>query len=87
VSSAARRRLPLIIPVVKLTFGSLAWVDAGLPLGTMAVNISAIQLRNGNFLGGVFTILSASSRNGKLLGERLRACGRTVETPLQHRQI
>jgi diguanylate cyclase (GGDEF)-like protein/PAS domain S-box-containing protein len=34
-----------------------AWVDAGLLLGTMAVNISAIQLRNENFLEGVFAIL------------------------------
>jgi diguanylate cyclase (GGDEF)-like protein/PAS domain S-box-containing protein len=34
-----------------------AWVDAGLPLGTMAVNISAMQLRDKNFLHGVFEIL------------------------------
>jgi EAL domain-containing protein (putative c-di-GMP-specific phosphodiesterase class I) len=34
-----------------------AWVDAGLPLGTMAVNISAMQLRDENFLDGVFAIL------------------------------
>jgi diguanylate cyclase (GGDEF)-like protein/PAS domain S-box-containing protein len=34
-----------------------AWVDAGLPLGTMAVNISAMQLRDKNFLDGVFAIL------------------------------
>jgi diguanylate cyclase (GGDEF)-like protein/PAS domain S-box-containing protein len=34
-----------------------AWVDAGLPPTTMAVNISAMELRNDNFLGGVFAIL------------------------------
>jgi diguanylate cyclase (GGDEF)-like protein/PAS domain S-box-containing protein len=34
-----------------------AWVDAGLPPATMAVNISAAELRNDNFLAGVFAIL------------------------------
>ncbi len=34
-----------------------AWMDAGLSLGTMAVNISAMEFRDGNFLEGVFTIL------------------------------
>jgi len=34
-----------------------AWVDAGLPLATMAVNISAVQFRDENFLEGVFAIL------------------------------
>jgi diguanylate cyclase (GGDEF)-like protein/PAS domain S-box-containing protein len=34
------------------------WLDAGLPLTTMAVNISAMELRNEGFLGGVFTILN-----------------------------
>ena len=33
------------------------WVDAGLRLGTMGVNISAIEFRNENFLEGVFAIL------------------------------
>jgi diguanylate cyclase (GGDEF)-like protein/PAS domain S-box-containing protein len=33
------------------------WVDAGLPLGTMGVNISAMEFRNENFLEGVFAIL------------------------------
>lgn len=33
------------------------WVDLGLPLGTMAVNISAIEFRNENFLEGIFAIL------------------------------
>jgi len=34
-----------------------SWVDAGLRLGTMGVNISAIEFRNENFLEGVFAIL------------------------------
>jgi EAL domain-containing protein (putative c-di-GMP-specific phosphodiesterase class I) len=34
-----------------------AWVHAGLPLSTMAVNISAIQFRNENFLEGVSAVL------------------------------
>ena len=34
-----------------------AWVDAGLPLATMAVNISAMEFRDEHFLGGVFAIL------------------------------
>ena len=34
-----------------------AWVDAGLPLATMAVNITAMEFRQENFLEGVFTIL------------------------------
>jgi len=34
-----------------------AWVDAGLPLATMAVNISAMEFRDENFLEGVFAIL------------------------------
>jgi diguanylate cyclase (GGDEF)-like protein/PAS domain S-box-containing protein len=33
------------------------WMDAGLPLGTMGVNISAMEFRNENFLEGVFAIL------------------------------
>jgi diguanylate cyclase (GGDEF)-like protein/PAS domain S-box-containing protein len=44
-----------------------AWVDAGLPLGTMAVNISAIQLRNENFLESVFTILQDTRLDPRLL--------------------
>jgi EAL domain-containing protein (putative c-di-GMP-specific phosphodiesterase class I) len=34
-----------------------AWADAGLPLGTIAVNISAIEFRDEHFLEGVFGIL------------------------------
>ncbi len=35
-----------------------AWMDAGLNFGTMAVNISAVEFRDANFLEGVFTALS-----------------------------
>ena len=34
-----------------------AWVDAGLPAMTMAVNVSAMEFRNENFLEDVFAIL------------------------------
>jgi diguanylate cyclase (GGDEF)-like protein/PAS domain S-box-containing protein len=34
-----------------------AWVEAGLPMTTIAVNISAAELRDENFLTGVFAIL------------------------------
>jgi diguanylate cyclase (GGDEF)-like protein/PAS domain S-box-containing protein len=44
-----------------------AWVDAGLPLGTMAVNISAMQLRNESFVEGVFAILQDSRLDPRLL--------------------
>jgi diguanylate cyclase (GGDEF)-like protein/PAS domain S-box-containing protein len=33
------------------------WVDAGLPFATMAVNISAMEFRDENFLEGIFAIL------------------------------
>jgi diguanylate cyclase (GGDEF)-like protein/PAS domain S-box-containing protein len=35
-----------------------AWADAGLPLMTMAVNVSAMQFRSETFLDGLFAILS-----------------------------
>jgi diguanylate cyclase (GGDEF)-like protein/PAS domain S-box-containing protein len=44
-----------------------AWVDVGLPLGTMAVNISAMQLRNESFLEGVFAILQDTRLDPRLL--------------------
>lgn len=37
-----------------------AWADAGLPLIDIAVNISAFQLRNGDFLEELFAILKES---------------------------
>jgi diguanylate cyclase (GGDEF)-like protein/PAS domain S-box-containing protein len=35
-----------------------AWLDAGLPTATMAVNVSAMEFRDENFLEGLFAILS-----------------------------
>jgi diguanylate cyclase (GGDEF)-like protein/PAS domain S-box-containing protein len=35
-----------------------AWADAGLPTSTMAVNVSAMEFRDENFLEGLFAILS-----------------------------
>src|SRR5580700_6967377 len=43
------------------------WMDAGLPLGTMGVNISAIEFRNENFLEGVFAILKDTGLDPRLL--------------------
>jgi diguanylate cyclase (GGDEF)-like protein len=43
------------------------WVDAGLPLGTMAVNISAIEFRDENFLDGVFAILKDTGLDPRFL--------------------
>jgi diguanylate cyclase (GGDEF)-like protein/PAS domain S-box-containing protein len=52
----------LILPISKWVLREAckqarAWVDAGLPLLSMAVNISAMEFRNENFLGGVFATL------------------------------
>jgi diguanylate cyclase (GGDEF)-like protein/PAS domain S-box-containing protein len=44
-----------------------AWVAAGLPLGTIAVNISAIEFRNENFLQGIFAILKETGLSPRLL--------------------
>jgi diguanylate cyclase (GGDEF)-like protein/PAS domain S-box-containing protein len=44
-----------------------AWLDAGLPPTTMAVNISAIEFRDENFLEGVFTILKETGLDPRLL--------------------
>ena len=44
-----------------------AWLDAGLPLASMAVNISAVQFRNENFLQGVFTTLEETGLDPKFL--------------------
>jgi len=52
----------LILPIGKWVLceackQARAWLDAGLPLGTMAVNISAMEFRDDSFLEGVFAIL------------------------------
>jgi diguanylate cyclase (GGDEF)-like protein/PAS domain S-box-containing protein len=44
-----------------------AWLDAGLPLGTMAVNISAMEFRHDNFLESVFAILGETGLDPKSL--------------------
>ena len=43
------------------------WSDAGLPQTTMAVNVSAIELRDENFLEGLFTILDETGLDPRLL--------------------
>jgi diguanylate cyclase (GGDEF)-like protein/PAS domain S-box-containing protein len=43
------------------------WLDAGLSLGTMAVNISAMEFRNESFLEGVFAILEETGLDPKSL--------------------
>jgi diguanylate cyclase (GGDEF)-like protein/PAS domain S-box-containing protein len=44
-----------------------AWLDAGLPLGTIAVNISSMEFREDNFLESVFTTLSETGLDPKCL--------------------
>jgi diguanylate cyclase (GGDEF)-like protein/PAS domain S-box-containing protein len=39
------------------------WMDAGFHLGTIAVNISAMEFRNKHFIDGVFTILDETGLN------------------------
>jgi diguanylate cyclase (GGDEF)-like protein len=44
-----------------------AWVDAGLPPISMAVNVSAIEFRNAKFLGGIFAILQETGFDPRFL--------------------
>jgi diguanylate cyclase (GGDEF)-like protein/PAS domain S-box-containing protein len=44
-----------------------AWLDAGLPLTTMAVNISAVEFRDDRFLAGVFGILDETGWDPRYL--------------------
>jgi diguanylate cyclase (GGDEF)-like protein/PAS domain S-box-containing protein len=44
-----------------------AWADAGLPTATIAVNVSAMEFRDENFLQGLFTIFSDTGVNPHLL--------------------
>jgi len=44
-----------------------AWLDAGLPPTSMAVNISAMEFRNEAFLEGVFTILKETGFDAQYL--------------------
>ncbi len=43
------------------------WVEAGLPQATMAVNISAMEFREDNFLGSIFAILSETGLDPSFL--------------------
>ena len=43
------------------------WTDAGLPTTLMAVNISAMEFRNGNFLECIFAILDETGFDPRLL--------------------
>ncbi|HUP62403.1 MAG TPA: EAL domain-containing protein [Thermoanaerobaculia bacterium] len=44
-----------------------AWVDAGLPLTTIAVNVSSMQLQHGDFLAGLFAILDETGLDPRFL--------------------
>ena len=44
-----------------------AWVDAGLPCRTMAVNVSAMEFRDESFLDGVFAILDETGLDPRSL--------------------
>ncbi len=62
----------LILPIGKWVLREACqqardWLDAGLPLGTMAVNISAMEFRGENFLEGVFAILKDTGLDPRFL--------------------
>jgi len=44
-----------------------AWTDAGRPFASMAVNVSAVQFRNKNFLSELFTILHETGMDPRSL--------------------
>jgi diguanylate cyclase (GGDEF)-like protein/PAS domain S-box-containing protein len=44
-----------------------AWLDSGLRLASMAVNISAMEFRNDNFLEGIFAVLQETGLDPKTL--------------------
>jgi EAL domain-containing protein (putative c-di-GMP-specific phosphodiesterase class I) len=44
-----------------------AWIDAGLPLKTMAVNVSAMELRDENYLDRSFDILASTGLDPRRL--------------------
>jgi EAL domain-containing protein (putative c-di-GMP-specific phosphodiesterase class I) len=51
------------------------WVDAGLSLGTMAVNISAIEFRGDHFLDGIFAALDDTGLDPRFLELELTESG------------
>jgi len=62
----------LILPIGKWVLREAcrqarAWLDEGLPLHSMAVNISALEFRNENFLDGVFAVLRHTGLDPKIL--------------------
>jgi diguanylate cyclase (GGDEF)-like protein/PAS domain S-box-containing protein len=62
----------LILPIGKWVIREAcqqaqAWLSAGLALGTMAVNISALQFRGEGFLEGVFAVLDETGLDPKHL--------------------
>jgi diguanylate cyclase (GGDEF)-like protein/PAS domain S-box-containing protein len=62
----------LILPIYKWVLREAceqarAWVDAGLPELTLAVNVSAIELRDENFLEAFFAILEETGMNPRFL--------------------
>jgi diguanylate cyclase (GGDEF)-like protein len=44
-----------------------AWMDAGLPVTSMAVNVSAMEFRDKNFLDGLFAILAETGLDPRAL--------------------
>ena len=44
-----------------------SWVEAGMPVATMAVNVSAMEFRDQNFLEGLFAILKETGLDPRLL--------------------
>jgi EAL domain-containing protein (putative c-di-GMP-specific phosphodiesterase class I) len=62
----------LILPIGRWALAAAcqqaqAWVEADLPLGTMAVNISAMEFRDNHFLEGVFAILKHTGLDPRFL--------------------
>jgi diguanylate cyclase (GGDEF)-like protein/PAS domain S-box-containing protein len=62
----------LILPIGKWVLQKAckqarAWLDLGLPLSTMAVNVSAMEFRDQNFLEGLFTVLEESGLDPRSL--------------------
>jgi diguanylate cyclase (GGDEF)-like protein/PAS domain S-box-containing protein len=62
----------LIVPIGKWVLRQAceqarAWANAGLPDTTMAVNVSAMEFADENFLNGLFSVLSATGIEPRLL--------------------
>jgi diguanylate cyclase (GGDEF)-like protein len=62
----------LILPIDKWVLReactqACTWLNAGLPLLSMAVNVSAVELRNEKFLEGIFEILEKSGLDPSFL--------------------